>query len=419
MKIILFSNSDHHGGASLTALNLASALFEYFPKEFCGLYVSRRRYSKPFVYYFPFSRYLVYPYLRNKLAQYILSLMSYSNPHVQSLALFPSALKNIISQYYRPIVHLHWINGEFISISDLDGINSPVVWTLHDCWPFLGTEHHDFLSTTDRFYDVTHSMQAPSQLKGIDLSLWTWKRKLNVYRQLNLHVICPSNWMKAKAQRSLLLKDIPLHVIPNAVDTCTFSTFDRKDARTALNIHTNKKIIMLSCYGNSSSDLKGFSFVPEVIRLLALLDLPIQFLIVGSNSSIPLNTDNIISMGNIHDPRIMARCYQSSDLFLSLSKFENLPTVCIEAQSCGVPVFAFDVGGTRDTIADESTGFLASPYELTEIVSAIHQFLVYNTINGKLFSPVFCRNKTVKRFSFSSVANQHIELYRSIENTQL
>ena len=39
------------------------------------------------------------------------------------------------------IVHLHWTNGGFLSLDNVDqllGLNKPVVWTLHDMWPFTG-----------------------------------------------------------------------------------------------------------------------------------------------------------------------------------------------------------------------------------------------------------------------------------------
>ena len=418
MNIILFSNSDHHGGASLTALNLASSLNQYFPDDFSGLYVSRKRSSFSFVHSLALTKFVIFSYLRNALAQFILRFMFYSNPHVQSLAFLPSTFKLVVNKYKNPVIHLHWINGEFISISDLVGINAPIIWTLHDCWPFLGTEHHDFSSTTDRYYSGSPSLHPPSQLKGLDLSLYTWLRKRRIYRLLDLHIICPSNWMKLKARKSLLFQELPIHVIPNSIDTDVFSLSNQQSARSSLNIVASKNIVMFCCYGNDSFDLKGSSYILPIIKMLLSVDPSLHFLIVGNISfTLPFDSDSITLFGKITDARIMAKCYQSSNLFINLSKFENLPTVCIEAQSCGIPVFAFDVGGTVDTIVDDSTGYLATPFDLNELVSAVSSYLLYNTINGKSFSPHFCRDEAVRRFSLSSVARQHHLIYNSVRSS--
>ena len=40
------------------------------------------------------------------------------------------------------IVHLHWINNRFLDIRELSKIHKPIVWTLHDSWPFCGVCHY-------------------------------------------------------------------------------------------------------------------------------------------------------------------------------------------------------------------------------------------------------------------------------------
>jgi len=39
------------------------------------------------------------------------------------------------------IVHLHWVQGEMLSISDINKIKKPIIWSLHDMWGFCGAEH--------------------------------------------------------------------------------------------------------------------------------------------------------------------------------------------------------------------------------------------------------------------------------------
>jgi glycosyltransferase involved in cell wall biosynthesis len=46
------------------------------------------------------------------------------------------------------------------------------------------------------------------------------------------------------------------------------------------------------------------------------------------------------------------------DLFMLCSSSEALPNVLLEAQACGVPVVAYDVGGIGETMIDGETGIL-------------------------------------------------------------
>ena len=51
-----------------------------------------------------------------------------------------------IKEYQPDIIHLHNIHGYFcnfkVLFEYLDSVDIPVVWTLHDCWPFTGRCFH-------------------------------------------------------------------------------------------------------------------------------------------------------------------------------------------------------------------------------------------------------------------------------------
>ena len=43
------------------------------------------------------------------------------------------------------VIHLHWINQGMLSLKDIQRIlasGKPVVWTMHDMWPFTGICHY-------------------------------------------------------------------------------------------------------------------------------------------------------------------------------------------------------------------------------------------------------------------------------------
>jgi colanic acid/amylovoran biosynthesis glycosyltransferase len=57
----------------------------------------------------------------------------------------------------------------------------------------------------------------------------------------------------------------------------------------------------------------------------------------------------------------VVKFYQNCDIFILSSVAEAAPVVLMEAQSCGIPVVATDVGGVKDLIVDGKTGFIVEP----------------------------------------------------------
>jgi glycosyltransferase involved in cell wall biosynthesis len=68
------------------------------------------------------------------------------------------------------------------------------------------------------------------------------------------------------------------------------------------------------------------------------------------------NTDNsVIVVGEVDDPK---EYYQMSDIYIFPSHHEGLPTTLMEAMSCGLPGVVSDIGGCRDLIQHDISGYL-------------------------------------------------------------
>jgi glycosyltransferase involved in cell wall biosynthesis len=70
------------------------------------------------------------------------------------------------------------------------------------------------------------------------------------------------------------------------------------------------------------------------------------------------------------------------DILALTSNNEGTPMSIIEAQSCGKPVVATDVGGVRDTLIDEKTGFLVQPGDVEGMTDKL-KLLVENASRRK------------------------------------
>jgi glycosyltransferase involved in cell wall biosynthesis len=71
----------------------------------------------------------------------------------------------------------------------------------------------------------------------------------------------------------------------------------------------------------------------------------------------------------------MFRYYSASDVFVFPGIQESLGMVFLEAQSCGLPVVAFDNAGVPEAVADGRTGFLVPMYAVKPFADAIERLL--------------------------------------------
>jgi len=75
------------------------------------------------------------------------------------------------------------------------------------------------------------------------------------------------------------------------------------------------------------------------------------------------------------DRKHMYRCYSAGDVFVFPGIRETLGMVYLEAQSCGLPVVAFDNGGIPEVVQHEKTGFLTAAFDIPAFDRAVKTLL--------------------------------------------
>ena len=304
------------------------------------------------------------------------------------------------------IVHLHWINNRFLGIDELKKIKKPIVWTLHDTWPFCGVCHY--------FYDCdkyqTHCSVCPilGSKREKDLSYEVFEKKFMAYKDLNLHIVTPSKWLGECAKKSALLGRFPVHVISNCIDTDMFRPVQDKS------IDSHKPFILYGAMNAATDSRKGFAFLLSALKVLDKRGMEAELVVFGANQQdLPMEFEHIeVSfLGYVNDNRVLANLYSQADVMVVPSLTENLSNTIMESLSCGTPVVGFDIGGNGDMINHKQNGYLAKEKDSEDLAKGIEWCLTHNA-DGALSKNA--REKVMKNYTIDIVSNQYKQLYESL-----
>lgn len=395
MKVLHLTTSAK-GGAGIAATRLIHALKEY---TLCDIELKTRSDFE----------HLGCP-LSERIQRHFESFLSKhrttTNPIFHSLGLCSHRLTSIINQSDADIVHLHWINGAFLSIRDILKIKKTLVWTLHDSWPFCGTEHHpNILESDQRYIEGYKTRNFPQSSRGIDLDKWIWRWKCFCWKNLKCHFIAPSRWEAKCFEESALFHGQKCHVIPNTLNTDIFTIGNRASIRKKLHIPVDKHVILFGAM-NYNDPIKGSQYLAQALQLLPQKD-SIFLLFFGNSDA--LDEQLCIpghGCGYVTEDAKMAELYQAADVFVCPSIIESFSLTSLEAEACGTPVVAFNVGGVQDVIMHKKTGYLAQPYETSDLAEGI----LYCLQNQKTLSDA-AKRYVPDHFSEQLVAEKHVELY--------
>ena len=311
------------------------------------------------------------------------------------------------------IIHLHWISGNFIRIESFKSFQKPIIWTMHDMWPFTGGCHFDFYCGKYR----TGCGYCPilgSQSKR-DLSHWNLNRKYKAWKNLKLTLVTPSNWLAQCVKKSLIFKNKKVYVIPNGLNLEIYRPYNKKKVRTNFSLPIDKKLVLFGGWFNISDERKGIKLIKSIIDNLIALGWKEKVELVTFGSPLNITTEfKVHNLGPITNELILAKIYSMADVFVTPSLQDNLPNTVMEAIGCGTPCVAFNIGGMSDMIVHKKTGFLADPFNLRALSYGI-TWVLSDDSRWKQLSHL-CRMKAKAEFEIKKVSLRYRELYKNIIN---
>ncbi len=259
------------------------------------------------------------------------------------------------------VVNLHWVAG-FVDVPTFFSARmaKPVVWTLHDMNPFTGGCHYD--AGCGKFTAACGACPLLGSSDETDLSRRIFNAKAQALKDWpadRLRIVTPSRWLAGEAQRSALFGRFAASVVPNGIETDVFKPIDKAQARAALKLPQDAKIVLFVS-NHIRLARKGFR---ELVHALSLMPDQQNLLLVGVGDSHILSVDapfKVQQVEHVNDDAMTAMIYAAADVTALPSRQDNLPNTILESFACGTPVVGFRVGGIPDLVREDETGFLAA-----------------------------------------------------------
>ena len=326
----------------------------------------------------------------------------------------PEQLISKIAQISPEIINLHWINGGFLQIESLARLRKPIVWTMHDMWPFTGGCHYS--EGCNHYAESCGACPILRSDQGKDLSRWVWNRKSRAWEDIDITVVALSNWLADCARKSSLFGDRPIEIIPNCIDTTVYKPIDKKYARELLNLPQDKKIIGFGALRATSAPRKGFHLLLPSLGVVGDSNLGknVELAVFGASQS--KNGANLSLKthyhGEINDEFTLAAFYSAVDVYVLPSSEDNLPNTVMEALACGTPCVAFSIGGVPDMIDHHENGYLCRPFDCQDLADGI-LWILENEERREALSKN-ARQKVLTTYEPRIVGNQYLNLYQKL-----
>lgn len=330
---------------------------------------------------------------------------------------FLSTLKLIkIIQKEKPdIVHLQCINNHFLNIYNiiqyLKKRHIKTVLTLHA--EFMYTANCGHALECERWKSgCGHCPRLKQETRSllIDSTAYSWNQMRKAFEgeDENFIVVSVSPWLMQRAKEAPILANKKHIVIYNGLDTSIFLHHSNNQLRKEYGIGKNKKIVLhvTPNFTDEFNHIKGGRFVIDLAKRMP----KIKFVVAGPTYKELNIPSNILLLGSVTNPTLLADWYSTANLTLLTSKKETFSMVCAESLSCGTPVVGFQAGAPEQISIPEYSCFVAYG-NIDLLQTAVERFMSQDFDKKKI------ANEAALIYSKENMAQNYINLYQSMLKT--
>jgi glycosyltransferase involved in cell wall biosynthesis len=335
-------------------------------------------------------------------------------PTMFSTQWLPDVLASRVREVDPDIINLHWICNGYLQIETLPKFNKPLVWTLHDLWPFTGGCAYN--KGCEKFHQSCGDCPELGSGKSQDLSRWVWQRKVKAWANLNLTIVATSAWMADCARASSLFRQLRIETIPLGLDTEKYKPIDKQVARQLLNLPQDKQLVLFGAADATSDPRKGFDLLRSALQRIHRSEWQDRLELVIFGASAPTEPLDLgfktHYLGFMHDDLSLALIYAAADVMVVPSIQEAFGQTASEALTCGTPVVAFNATGLKDIVDHQQNGYLATPFEIDDLAKGIIWTIENRERHQKL--QYHAREKGLRQFANEVQARRYLSLYQEV-----
>ncbi|MEP3478670.1 MAG: glycosyltransferase [Fuerstiella sp.] len=314
------------------------------------------------------------------------------------------------SDHDADIIHLHWVGRwlDLTSFVESIPLHIPIVWTIHDMSPLAGGCISDFNCP-----QWEHECRTCPLLRSPMNRIWArheLKRRRIALQPRKLCAVANSNYTRRMTEKSLVFENpYSVHTIHPGIDVENYEAIETSEAKQSLGIPPGKFVVGFGA-ASVTDEIKGCDhFIATVNELNRKID-NLHVLIFGEGSPTLQIDAPLTELGMLKTQDQQSAAYSAMDAFVIASKMETFGQVASEAQACGTPTYAFDVGGLSDAISNGKTGGIVPHADCKALANLIRE----DRESGKLAAMADkCREWVSVNFSLEQSTNAYLDVYHS------
>ena len=208
----------------------------------------------------------------------------------------------------------------------------------------------------------------------------------------------------------------------NPLDLATWSASDRNQARSALGIPLDARVVVW--HGRVEIERKGLDILLEAWKQICAhrAGKDLRLLLVGTGSDANKLRQRLESMQLqnvqwlnefVRDRTVIQRYLSAADVYTLPSRQEGFPVAPIEAMTCGLPVVAADAPGVPDILEHgEASGGIVVPRENATALALALGRILDNEAWGRELGKL-AQQRAYESFSLQAIGKQMRDFFLS------
>jgi len=269
-------------------------------------------------------------------------------------------------------------------------------------------------------YDIVHAHNIPSALAMKNIK---GKKILSVHgifsKQINeLHGNIATTLSQKYEHNALSWADAITVVSKEAFEYYSSQGFEIHQIPNAIDIESmpknkEKKYEKQIIFAGRLSKEKGTEVLLEVCK--SLPD-DIDIIILGKGPEEDKIKTMANSQKNIHFLGYLPKentipLIRGSDILIQPSLNEGISSTILEAMICKIPIIATDIGGNKELIENNQTGFLVEPNSSSQILDLINYVFSNDDKINLITNNAFAK---IHSYDWKNVGDQYLKLYKKL-----